>query len=81
MHKTLTSPRRRTLLAAAGAAALTSPLSVLAQSGEDIVIGGSIPLTGVFAFAGVVINAGIGEYVKMVNDAGGIKCRKLKYVP
>src|SRR3989344_5198150 len=69
------------LLGAAGAAALTSPLSVLAQGAEDIVIGGSIPLTGVFAFAGVGINAGIGDYVKMVNDAGGIKGRKLKYVP
>ena len=81
MNKTPTSPRRRTLLAAAGAAALTSPLSVLAQGAEEIVIGGSIPLTGVFAFAGVGINAGMGDYVKMLNDAGGIKGRKVKYVP
>ena len=73
--------RRNLLLGAAGAAALTSPLSVLAQSAEEIVIGGSIPLTGVFAFAGVGINAGMGDYVKMLNDAGGIKGRKVKYVP
>jgi branched-chain amino acid transport system substrate-binding protein len=59
----------------------THPLSVLAQGGEDIVIGGSIPMTGVFAFAGVGINAGIQDYVKIVNDAGGIKGRKVKYVP
>ena len=73
--------RRQLLLGAAGAAALTSPLSVLAQGAEEIVIGGSIPLTGVFAFAGVGINAGMGDYVKMLNDAGGIKGRKVKYVP
>ena len=67
------SPRRRSLMlgaaaAAAGAAALTHPLSVLAQGAEEIVIGGSIPMTGVFAFAGVGINAGIQDYVKIVND-------------
>ena len=67
--------------AAAGAAALTHPLSVLAQGAEEIVIGGSIPMTGVFAFAGVGINAGIQDYVKIINDAGGIKGRKVKYVP
>ena len=80
--KTPTSPRRRSLVLGAGAAlaAGTLPLSVRAQ-GEDIVIGGSIPMTGVFAFAGIGINAGIADYVKMVNDAGGIKGRKLRYVP
>ena len=78
------SNRRRSLMlgtAAAGAAALTQPLSVLAQSAEEIVIGGSIPMTGVFAFAGVGINDGIQDYVKIINDAGGIKGRKVKYVP
>lgn len=47
---------------------------------EEIVLGGSIPLTGVFAFAGVGIHAGIQDYLKIVNDAGGIKGRKIKYV-
>ena len=78
------SHHRRSLMlgaAAAGAAALTQPLSVLAQGNEDIVIGGSIPMTGVFAFAGVGINAGIQDYVKIVNDAGGIAGRKVRYVP
>nr|WP_240531385.1 ABC transporter substrate-binding protein [Variovorax boronicumulans] len=57
------------------------PFAANAQGNEDIVIGGSIPMTGVFAFAGVGINAGIADYVKIVNDAGGIKGRKLRYVP
>ncbi len=81
MQQNLTSQRRRSLLLAAGAS-LAAPLAAQAQTGgEDIVIGGSIPMTGVFAFAGVGINLGIGDYVKMVNDAGGIKGRKLRYVP
>jgi len=79
----LSSQRRGLMLGAAavGVAALTQPLSVLAQGVEEIVIGGSIPMTGVFAFAGVGINAGIQDYVKIVNEAGGIKGRKVKYVP
>ena len=78
------SHRRRSLMlgaAAAGAAALTHPLSGLAQAADEIVIGGSIPMTGVFAFAGVGINAGIEDYVKIVNEAGGIAGRKVRYVP
>lgn len=76
----LPSQRRRNLLLAAGAA-LAAPLVAHAQAGgEDIVIGGSIPMTGVFAFAGVGVNAGISDYVKIVNDAGGIKGRKVRYV-
>lgn len=76
------SLRRRSIVlaAAAGAAALAAPLTAQAQA-EDIVIGGSIPMTGVFAFAGIGINAGMADYVKIVNDAGGIKGRKLRYVP
>lgn len=74
------SLRRRSLVLAAGAA-LASPMLAHAQAGEDIVLGGSIPMTGVFSFAGIGINAGISDYVKIVNDAGGIKGRKLRYVP
>ncbi|MBA4003978.1 MAG: amino acid ABC transporter substrate-binding protein, partial [Delftia sp.] len=81
MQQHPTSSRRRSLLLAAGAS-LAAPLAARAQAGgEDIVIGGSIPMTGVFAFAGVGINAGMGDYVKMVNEAGGIKGRKIRYVP
>lgn len=81
MQQHPTSSRRRSLLLAAGAS-LAAPLAARAQAGgEDIVIGGSIPMTGVFAFAGVGINAGMGDYVKIVNEAGGIKGRKVRYVP
>ena len=81
MQKSRISQNRRSLLLAAGAS-LAAPLAAHAQTGgEDIVLGGSIPMTGVFAFAGVGINAGISDYMKIVNDAGGIKGRKIKYVP
>jgi branched-chain amino acid transport system substrate-binding protein len=81
MQDSLTSQRRRSLLLAAGAS-LVVPLAAHAQAtSEEIVIGGSIPMTGVFSFAGIGINAGISDYVKIVNDAGGVKGRKIKYVP
>jgi len=85
MNPQTLSPRRRSLMlgaAATGLAALTPPLTVLAQDASVIVIGGSIPMTGVFAFAGVGINDGMQDYVKIINDAGGIKGRrKVRYVP
>ena len=78
----IASTRRRALVLTGGAALVAGAMPRLARAqGEDIVIGGSIPMTGVFAFAGIGINAGIADYVKMVNDAGGIKGRKLRYVP
>ena len=81
MQASRISQNRRSLLLAAGAS-LAAPLAAHAQAGgEDIVLGGSIPMTGVFAFAGVGINAGIQDYLKIVNDAGGLKGRKIKYVP
>ncbi len=52
-----------------------------AQESDEIVIGGSIPMSGVFAFAGVGIHAGIGDYVKMINEQGGVAGRKVRYVP
>lgn len=48
---------------------------------EDIVLGGSIPMTGVFAFAGVGIDQGIKDYLSILNEGGGIKGRKVRYVP
>lgn len=48
---------------------------------KEIVIGGSIPMSGVFAFAGIGIHAGIQDYVKLVNDAGGVDGHMLRYVP
>ncbi|HEY0878773.1 MAG TPA: ABC transporter substrate-binding protein [Zeimonas sp.] len=79
---TVSKTRRSTVTAIAAATGLAfAPRSALPQSGEDIVIGGSIPMTGVFAFAGIGIHAGIQDYVKIVNDAGGIQGRRLRYVP
>ena len=74
------SPRRRGLMLAAGAG-LAAPLVARAQGADEIVIGGSIPMTGVFAFAGIGINAAFIDYVKRINDAGGIAGRKVRYVP
>ena len=71
-------PRRTVLGLALLAAAWAVPRP--APAADDIVLGGSIPLTGVFAFAGVGIHAGIQDYVRLVNDQGGIKGRKVRYV-
>ena len=65
----------------AGAFAAAALAGAPAHAQEDIVLGASVPMTGVFAFAGIGIDAGIKDYLKIVNDAGGIKGRKVKYVP
>src|SRR5690606_28463197 len=72
---------RRLVLPMSLAAGLAAAGTALAQDKEDIVIGGSIPMSGVFSFAGVGIHAGMGDYVKMLNDAGGIDGRQVRYVP
>ena len=78
----MTITRRSTLAGAiAGAAVLGAGLRPAAAQASEIVIGGSIPLTGVFAFAGIGINDGIADYVKIINEGGGIAGRKLRYVP
>lgn len=69
---------KRTLLALAASSALAFGTPAFAQDKEDIVIGGSIPLTGVFAFAGVAIEAGIQDYLKIVNEQGGIDGRQVR---
>lgn len=83
-------PSRRTMTLAALAAAATlaaAPLALAqgaaskADSKEDIVLGGSIPLTGVFAFAGIAVDQGIKDYLTILNEGGGIKGRKVRYVP
>jgi len=74
----LTTRRKALTLAAAGCMALT--LQGGARAADEIVLGGSIPMTGVFAFAGIAINNAIQDYVKIVNDGGGIAGRKVKYV-
>lgn len=67
-------------LAGAGLSSMGLPLSsALAQSGE-IVVGAAPPITGVFAFAGVGLNAGLGDYCEWKNTKGGIAGRKVRYV-
>ena len=72
---------RRLALPFTLATALAAGGGAHAQQKDDIVIGGSIPMSGVFAFAGVGIHAGLGDYVKMLNEAGGIDGRQVRYVP
>lgn len=86
----MTTKRQILTLAAAAAAASIAP-GVMAQArpaakpaaagGEDIVFGGSIPLSGVFSFAGVAIDAGIKDYLSILNEQGGVRGRKVRYVP
>ncbi len=75
--------RRRILGASAGATGLATaglPLqAALAQSGE-IVFGAAPPITGVFAFAGVGLHQGLGDYCEWRNTKGGIAGRKIKYI-
>lgn len=72
--------RRQTLAAGIGAGAfLAGARPSLAQASE-IVIAGSIPLTGVFAFAGVGVNAGVNDYVKLANEAGGVAGRTVRFI-
>lgn len=69
---------KRTLFALAASSALVWSLPAAAQDQKEIVIGGSIPLTGVFAFAGVAIEAGIQDYLKILNEQGGIDGRQVR---
>lgn len=77
----MTKLSRRHLLAAAGATAMLAglPLRLDAQT-KEIVIGGSIPLTGVFAFAGVGIEAGFADYIEYINANGGIEGHTVRLV-
>lgn len=60
-------------------AGLAAPAIVRAQA-DEIVFGASVPLTGVFAFAGIGVHAGLGDCVKMLNEAGGVGGRRVRYV-
>ncbi|MCX7247637.1 MAG: ABC transporter substrate-binding protein [Burkholderiales bacterium] len=73
--------RRRILAAALGATGLSAwPFSPAIADNGDIVIGGAQPITGVFAFAGVGLNQGLGDYCEWRNSKGGIAGRKLRYI-
>ena len=66
-------------LAAALAWRRSPSAAAYAQAGE-IVIGASQPITGVFSFAGVAMNNGLGDFVAWKNANGGVAGRKLRYV-
>lgn len=85
-HDHPNDPLRRRLVGAgvgaAGAAALSAlPLSAaIAQSGE-LVVGAAPPITGVFAFAGVGLHQGLGDYCEWRNATKkGVAGRLLRYV-
>jgi branched-chain amino acid transport system substrate-binding protein len=69
---------KRTFMALAASTALMAAAPAFAQDNEEIVLGGSLPLTGVFGFAGVAIEAGIQDYLKILNEDGGINGRKVR---
>lgn len=69
---------RRAVMALVAGAGLSMAAGALHAQDGDIVIGGSLPMTGVFGFAGVAVEAGMQDYIKIVNDAGGIDGRKLR---
>ena len=73
-------PSRRKVLSFAAVGCLALGLQSPVRAADDIVIGASMPMTGVFAFAGIALNNAFQDYVKIVNDAGGINGRKIKYV-
>ncbi|WP_169295175.1 ABC transporter substrate-binding protein [Advenella sp. EE-W14] len=68
-------------LAGSVVASLLGVAGIAQANDKEIVIGGSIPMSGVFSFAGIGIHAGIQDYVKIINDSGGIEGYKLRYVP
>jgi len=74
--------RRRIVGASLGAAGLSAlPMhAALAQTGE-LVVAAAPPITGVFAFAGVGLHQGLGDYCDWRNQSkGGVAGRKLRYI-
>ena len=73
---------RRTVLLAGSALALGGIQSVkmaLAQDKPELVLGASLPLSGFFGSTSGAVNIGIADYVKHINEKGGIAGRKVRY--
>jgi branched-chain amino acid transport system substrate-binding protein len=83
MSNSPSNPARRRVLGAglgvAGLAAGLPSMPAIAQTGE-IVFGAAPPITGVFAFAGLALHQGLGDYCEWRNTKGGIAGRKIKYI-
>ncbi|MGB7481581.1 MAG: ABC transporter substrate-binding protein [Burkholderiaceae bacterium] len=74
--------RRKVLRVAAGIGAGALALSFTAaqaQDKSDIVIGASIPLSGIMASTAVGYHTAMQDFVKMTNEQGGINGRKMRY--
>ncbi|MGB6054137.1 MAG: ABC transporter substrate-binding protein [Burkholderiaceae bacterium] len=75
--------RRKVLRIAAGICAGALALSfsgAQAQDKSDIVIGASIPLSGIMASTAVGYHTAMQDFVKMTNEQGGINGRKMRYL-
>jgi branched-chain amino acid transport system substrate-binding protein len=70
--------RTRKALLAALACCAASPARAAGE--EEIRIGACQPITGRFAFAGVHLNAGLGDYIAHANEQGLVKGKKLVYL-
>jgi branched-chain amino acid transport system substrate-binding protein len=73
----MTGKTKRWMIAAllAGAA-----FAARAAAPEEIRIGACQPITGRFAFAGVHLNAGLGDFIAYANEQGIVKGKKLVYI-
>jgi branched-chain amino acid transport system substrate-binding protein len=80
----MTRITRRQVVQSIGAAAALGPFAIGRSQAQahkdDIVIGASQPITGVFSFAGVAMNQGLNDFCAWKNGKGGVLGRKLRYV-
>jgi branched-chain amino acid transport system substrate-binding protein len=78
----MTSSIRRTIVKSAAAAAAIGPVPIknLYAQSKELVVCGAQPLTGIFSFAGVMMNAGIQDFCQWKNERGGVAGHKLRYV-
>lgn len=79
----MTQLNRRQIVQGLGAATI-APLMGLPGAAHaqqtDIVVGAAQPITGVFAFAGLQMHYGLGDYIEWRNGKGGVQGRKMRYV-
>ncbi len=77
----MNNSKRNSLKLAVGlAAAMTLPFQAMAQSKPEIVLGASIPLSGVMAATAAGYHTAMQDYIKLINDQGGLNGHKLRYV-
>jgi branched-chain amino acid transport system substrate-binding protein len=80
--------KREGVMRRSGLSAFTKFVGVLLVTGlfvgqavaQEIKVGAVQPITGRFAFAGVMINAGLEDALMIANNEGGINGKKIKYI-